>query len=164
MKRATADKNLKKVIQRIHDVSGIFETPMCSHEYLKIKRVWVFGSFAKGSDSPNDLDVLVELIEPNNPMIKQRGIERKSRRKLFRRSGSSSELELHGGFIGYKKKGSFGIPHVISSKNELCKYLRAGTKNTSIHFTNEEKELLSKLDVKILVYPRNDFTEQTTKR
>lgn len=48
MKRQTAEKNLKTVIQRLHEINGLLATPLHNWDALKIKRAWLFGSFAKG--------------------------------------------------------------------------------------------------------------------
>ena len=60
MKRATALKSLKKIVDRIHAVNGLLATPEASSEAFRIKRAWVFGSTVKGSESPGDLDILID--------------------------------------------------------------------------------------------------------
>jgi len=72
MKRATAIRNAQQIAERLRSVTGILMTPDGNRESVRIKKAWVFGSTAKGSDQPNDLDVLLECYaygehrHPNN--------------------------------------------------------------------------------------------------
>ena len=152
MKRATAIKNLNNIINKVRSVNGIYPTPLCNEEFLKIKRVWVFGSVAKGSDSPNDLDIFIEIL--NHSESKQP--TRKGRQKMYRSAGL--RRKLHGGYKMDKSTQNRSVPSSVSSKSELCKWLRAGAQKTSIHFVGED-EIFETLDCKYLVYPRNDFKE-----
>ena len=42
MKRQTAEKNLKTVIQRLHEINGLLATPLHNWDALKIKRAWLY--------------------------------------------------------------------------------------------------------------------------
>lgn len=152
MKRATAIKNLNNIIKKIRSVNGIYATPLCNEEFLKIKRVWVFGSVAKGSDLPNDLDIFVETLSFKD----SRQPIRKGRQKMYRTT--DSHRKLHGGYKMDKSTRNRSVPSSVSSKSELCKWLRAGAQKISIHFVGED-EIFETLDCKCLVYPRNDFEE-----
>lgn len=61
MKRTTAKKHLATIIERLKERKGVFHTPDCFHTKSVVNRAWVFGSYAKGSDNPNDLDILFEF-------------------------------------------------------------------------------------------------------
>ncbi|WP_227430766.1 nucleotidyltransferase domain-containing protein [Psychrobacter sp. I-STPA6b] len=149
MKRATALKNLNRIICKIHSINGIYATPLCNNEFVKIKKAWVFGSVAKGSEAPNDLDIFIEVA--SHKLSSNR--DRKGRRKIFRHA--KHQIRLHGGFKADKTTGH-SVPTILNSHNELCKWLRKGTKKTSIHFVGED-EVFETLDYKVLIYPRNDF-------
>ena len=60
MRREIALRYVDKIAQRLHSVNGVLATPLCNQEAVRFKRVWVFGSTAKGAESPNDLDLLIE--------------------------------------------------------------------------------------------------------
>ncbi|MBU2968760.1 hypothetical protein KO527_05280 [Pseudoalteromonas sp. C2R02] len=58
MKRSTATKHLNTIIERLKENNGMFYTPDCDRPMVVVFDAWVFGSYAKGSDQPNDLDIL----------------------------------------------------------------------------------------------------------
>ena len=149
MKRATALKNLSNIIKKVRDINGIYATPLCSREFVKVKRIWVFGSVAKGCDNPNDLDIFIELADPHQPV-------RRGRKSIFRKV--SNGLSLHGSFRINKATINRGTPYPLDSTQELCKWLGQGSKKTSIHVVGDDK-IFGKLDCKYLVYPRNDFAD-----
>lgn len=149
MKRNTALKNLSNLVKKVRGVNGIYVTPLCNSEFVKIKRIWVFGSVAKGAENPNDLDVFIEITSSDQP-------RRKGRKKIFRESNNG--LVLHGSFKVDKSTANRSPPYALDSNQELCKWLRQGAKNTSIHIVGHD-EIFCKLDCKHLVYPRNDFAD-----
>ncbi len=63
MKRELAIRRLQKVIDRINAVNGVFETPSARYPAARIVNVWLFGSLLKGSETPNDIDLLFEYEE-----------------------------------------------------------------------------------------------------
>lgn len=107
MNRILAVKNLYRVLQRVRNINGIFATPHENHEFVKIKSVWLFGSVAKGSEKPNDIDIFVELLDYKpDCSIRQNQVEshtRKYKLKRRRKLKNSNKVRLHGGFKVNKK-------------------------------------------------------------
>lgn len=141
MKRQTAEKNLKTVIQRLHEINGLLVTPLHNWDALKIKRAWLFGSFAKGVDEPNDLDIFFEVVAfrrdyrdyigPNNRL---RGCYKLD--KAYRRS--------------------YGMVRAIQSDETFVKWVRKDMKKVSVHIVGHDG-CFDSLDKKVLIYPRCDF-------
>lgn len=152
MKRKTAITNLNKIIEKLHSINGIYCAPLCDNEFVKVKRAWVFGSVAKGSENPNDLDIFIEIYW--TPRCEQP--RRKSQRKMFRNSGQ--RMKLHGGFKADKSTLRHSVPSAVNELSEFTKWLKRGTAKTSIHFVHSDN-VFSHLDCKYLIYPRNDFKE-----
>jgi predicted nucleotidyltransferase len=150
MKRNTALKSLFKVLQRIHNINGVLNTPMDDNVCCKIKKAWLFGSVLKGSDNPNDIDIFIEIAKPNTPPEK----ELKSRRKVYR-----SYQRLHGGFRPCRRsqKWRMGKMH---SKARSCEsfiiWVRKHIPKVSIHVVGHDAAFET-LDQKCLIYPRCDF-------
>lgn len=149
MKQQTALRNLENIVGKVRGVNGIYTTPLCDREFVKIKRMWVFGSVAKGSATPNDLDVFIEL---RNHFGQCDQPARKARRKMFR--DTSEGVVMHGGYK--KRKPVHGMTTPVSSTQEVLKWLKKGTRKTSIHIVGCDR-IFDRLDCKYLVYPRNDF-------
>lgn len=130
MKRETALKYSVEIARRVHSVNGVLATPLCSSTAVRISRVWVFGSTAKGSQAPNDLDVLIE--------IKECGQHRNWKQaKLDRR---------------YLR--SYGMKQAPSAIQAALQWLTKGMRLVSRHTTRSEASVL---DVKTLIYPRYDM-------
>ena len=157
VKRQTALKNLEKIIAKAHSINGIYMTYGESHECVKIKRMWVFGSVAKGSNEPNDLDIFIEVITPNNR-------RRKGCQKIYRTLSKPQFLEscqtdkkLHGMFIPRRsKKYTIGVPNMKISIESFTKWLTKGMQKVSIHYVGYDS-VFDTLDVKYLIYPKNTF-------
>lgn len=64
MKRKLALTRLNRMLERLRSINGICATPQYDQPFSKIRRAWVFGSVAKGSEEPNDIDVFVEFVTP----------------------------------------------------------------------------------------------------
>lgn len=131
MKRATALRYANEVARRVHSVNGLLATPHCSREAARISRIWVFGSTVKGSERPNDLDLLIEI----------NGVG------LFRGVKNGAKLDK----TCFR---SYGIRSGLDATDYALKWLTKGMKMVSRHTTNNEG---AKLDVKVLLYPRNDL-------
>lgn len=130
MKRGTALRYAREIARRLHEVNGLLATPVCSHEAVRINRVWVFGSTAKGSDAPNDLDVMIEL-------------RMAGRRRTWRQSRVDLEyLRRH------------GVRCAPQSRDYFLKWLTKGMRGVSRHCTDMD---CVELDVKTLIYPRYDL-------
>jgi predicted nucleotidyltransferase len=66
MKRETALRYVRQIHERLAGVGGIIPTPGCEHDAYKVNKVELFGSVAKGSLEPNDVDILIhgEVVPP----------------------------------------------------------------------------------------------------
>lgn len=63
MNRATAYKYCVALHEKLTAINGRFFTPLHSHEYVNFKSIYVVGSFVKGKEQPNDLDILIDYEE-----------------------------------------------------------------------------------------------------
>ena len=105
-------------------------TPSHDYQYVRISRVWVFGSVAKGSQNPNDLDIFIEL-------------------KVIGRFNNN-------GYIDKRLSHQHGYREIKKSTDYALKWLTKGMKNVSRHVVGHD-DVFNKLDCKILIYPRMDF-------
>lgn len=132
MKRSTAINYARVVARRVHAVNGLLGTPLCDSEAARIRRIWVFGSTVKGSENPNDLDLLIE-------------VDRAGRYRSARQARVDKRY-LH----------AHGMRFAPCSIEYTLKWLTRGMKMVSRHTTHNEG---AKLDVKVLIYPRWDMAE-----
>lgn len=137
MKLATALKNANRISDRLKSVGGIVSTPLCDFPGVKITRMWVFGSTVKGSQKPNDLDLLIEIKVIGNYRSWHESRAVRSRVRLDKRRARRT------GFRG-----------AIAAENEALKWLTKGTLNTSRHMYGVER---IEIDKKVMIYPRNDL-------
>jgi predicted nucleotidyltransferase len=131
MRRELALQYAIEVARRVHHINGLLATPLCNYEAVRIKRIWVFGSVAKGSETPNDLDLLIEA-------------EYCGRRRNWRQ-----------GKINKQYLRSYGYKDAIDARHEAMKWLTKGMRKVSRHLKDAEAV---PIDVKVLLYPRNDLT------
>lgn len=96
--------------------------------------MWLFGSVAKGKQNPNDIDIFIEVLRDYKRYTTE-NTDRFFDKDYYRR---------------------YGIRCLKDSDFYLKKWLRNGMKNVSIHVFGED-EVFATLDVKYLIYPRNDF-------
>lgn len=136
LKRSTALKNVAEIARRLNVINGNLSTPKHNHNYIRIKRAWVFGSVAKGSDAPNDIDIFIELY------------------RVGKRYGAHEKYSDR--FLDKDYCRRYGIQVVKSAEIYAIQWLRKGMKNVSVH-TVENDKVFEDLDLKILIYPRNDF-------
>ena len=127
MKIETALRYAKEIAKRVQDVNGLIPTPRGENEFMKVNGIWVFGSTVKGSQNPNDLDLLIDMDYHG---------ERQSWEK-----------------VGYDPQyyRSCGVRCARSSKEEAMKWLTKGMKKVSRHCAKSEK---APLDVKVMIYPK----------
>ena len=131
MKRATALRYAREIARRLHEVNGLLATPVCNYEAVRVRRVWVFGSTAKGAENPNDLDVMIEL----NCMV--------GRHRTWRQATID--------------KGSYrrsGVRVARNNRDEFLKWLTKGMRGVSRHCRDQD---IVVLDVQALIYPRYDL-------
>ena len=137
MKRTTALRYAHEVARRVHAVNGLLATPVCDNEAVRIKRMWVFGSTVKGSQTPNDLDLLIELV-------------RCGRRRTWRQSKADKRyLNDH------------GIRVAPDCRHAALVWLTRGMRMVSRHCTDVE---CVPIDVKVLIYPRMDLPVEALKK
>lgn len=123
--RTRAAAYAAEIAGRLHRFNGIIGTPNCSHEAIVVRRAWVFGSFAKGSDTPNDLDVLIDCAPAGRYQAWKPG------RKI-------------GGRL-------LGVPRMAEAENEFLKWLTQGMRQVSRHIYSHEA---TEFDLKLMIYPR----------
>ncbi len=130
MKLQTAIRYAETVAARVRRCGGIVATPLCNKEAVRISRIWVFGSTVKGSQEPNDLDLLIEM-EPAGRNFNWR------QTKLDKR---------------YHR--TYGTKRAPDCRERALIWLTQGMKKVSRHLYDEEEV---EIDVKVLIYPRNDL-------
>ena len=131
MKRATALRYAREIARRLHEVNGLLATPVCKHEAVRVRRVWVFGSTAKGAENPNDLDVMIEL----DCMV--------GRHRTWRQATIDKEAQRR-----------FGIRVARDNRDVFLKWLTKGMRGVSRHCRDTDGVVL---DVQTLIYPRYDL-------
>lgn len=132
MKRATALRNAQRIRDRLKGLGGLVGTPACEHEAVLIKRAWVFGSTVKGSDSPGDLDILIEYANVGE-----------------RRNARSGKVRLKDWICNLKTP--------VRSVDEAIIFLRAGMKKVSVHLYENDGDLGDVPQTRQMIYPRCDF-------
>ena len=161
MKRSTALKNVQKMIDRVRAINGILATPMHNNPFVKVKRMWLFGSVAKGAVEPNDIDIFVELIDEEqrytDELIWDKCYPRVYRERWphFRK-----HKRLSGAFKMDKQAPQWRNMHIPTpprSDFTFIKWLRKDIRKVSVHVVGHD-EIFDKLDTKIMLYPRNDFS------
>lgn len=136
MKLATALRYANEVSRRVRAVNGLLATPLCNHEAVRISRVWVFGSTIKGSQTPNDLDLMIEMREVGRRFnAQQTRVDR-------------AYLRAHG--LRFAPRAEF----------DALKWLTKGMRNVSRHTRDYEA---TEIDKMVMIYPRNDLAEQIEK-
>ena len=120
--------------------TGKIGTPGTSHEALRVKRAWVFGSTVKGSESPNDLDVLLEMHECGR-IFWSKG-SRKSKNRPFGAKTDKRFFRAHRMF------------RAVACRNEGLLWLKGSLKRLSLHDFALDGEIAIP---RILIYPRNDL-------
>lgn len=130
MKLKTALAHAHEIARRVHAVNGLLATPLCEHEAARIRRIWVFGSTVKGSQNPNDLDILIDV----QPVGRRYTAKQSTYDRAYRRR--------------------YGIRRAPSTENAALIWLTKGMKMVSRHTLASEA---ADFDVKVLIYPRNDL-------
>ena len=132
MKLQTSIRNALKIAERIKRCNGLIGTPYTSHEALRIKRAWLFGSTAKGKLNPGDTDILLECYVVGRFNLKNAKLEPKGRRSS-----------------GYRYK--------LNAIDEGRYYLRSGLKMVRFHDLEIDGNLGDIAQTKIMIYPRIDL-------
>lgn len=126
MKRATALRYCTEINKRLHEVNGNIPTPRGEFDLVHVSKVWVFGSTAKGSQTPRDLDLLIQLKE----------------------AGKRQTAEEVGFDPRYYR--SYGMKVPRAARTEALMWLTKGMRGVSRHdYENERIEI----HVKVEIYP-----------
>lgn len=127
MKRVVALRYAEMIHRRLTSVNGLLATPLCDFEAVRFRRVWVFGSTVKGSQEPNDLDVLIELYAVGRCRTWQQGAVDK-----------------------YEKRHS-GLMCAKSAEREAYKWLTKGMRKVSRHPLSIDEHIAYP---RVMIYPR----------
>lgn len=158
MKRKTAIKTALKLAERVKNCSGVIGTPECEYTAFRIKRMWLFGSTAKGCENPNDVDILIDggecgLIQFANwknkksmaGFVKDR--KRKSDRTFVKfRLGKTNK--------GYLR--SCGVCTAVSSRLTALRMIKGNSKMVRFHEYEVDGNLAHP---RIMLYPRNELNK-----
>ena len=159
MKRATAIKTALEIAERVKKCSGVIGTPECEFTAFRIKRMWLFGSTAKGCENPNDVDILIDGSECGLSQFanwksksSMRGYVRDRKKMVTKRF-----IKFRLGKIDKSYLKSTGVPHAISSRITALRMVRGNSKMVRFHEFDVDGSLAHP---RIMLYPRNDFKAQ----
>lgn len=147
MKRARAIRYAHTIAARIRARNGIWGTPECEHEFVRIKRVWIFGSTAKGSETPNDLDVLIEYQVTGRFQLTSH----------WRGTRKGQWVDRLNARAVPRSQRQWGIPEPLNSARQCFRAIRKGMPMVRIHQFEIDGDLAQP---RVLIYPRNDLAEQ----
>jgi len=159
LKRSTAIKTALEIADRVKKWNGIIGTPECEFTAFRIKRMWLFGSTAKGYENPNDVDILIDggecgLIQFANWKNKKSMAgfikDRKKRTDRY-----SVKFRLGKTDKGYLR--SCGVYTAVSSRITALRMIKGNSKMVRFHEFEVDGNLAYP---RIMLYPRNDFKTQ----
>ncbi len=133
MKLQTSIRNALKIAERIKRCNGLIGTPYTSHEALRIKRAWLFGSMAKGKLNPGDTDILLECYVVG-------------------------WFNLENAKLQPKSRNSMGHRYALCAMEEGRRYLRSGLKMVRFHDLHIDGNFGDIAKTKIMIYPKNNLT------
>ena len=84
--RATADKNLKELLERVHQVKSN------DNFVYYVKSISVFGSYLTNKQKINDIDLVIELAPKKTVQSEQEAIEKECREKAWESGRSFSSM------------------------------------------------------------------------
>lgn len=135
MKLKTALRYANEIAVQLKSTNGFIYTPLHDRPAIKIKRLWLFGSSAKGKLNPNDVDILAEVVEVGDRYDRTKRGTWVVDKDFYRR---------------------FGMSFAKSSISSAFKQLKNRRKMVNIHAT---EWVDVEIDIKILLYPRNDLID-----
>ncbi len=134
MRRETAMSHVRRIAQHLKRINGILATPNTQYPAAVIRRAWVFGSTAKGSPEPADVDILLDMRAVGERTLQKRGLPfDKNAWKCWR-------VKI--------------VPETIPAAVEA---LRENMRNVSFHLLAEDAAL--QLGPLQMIYPRLDFVD-----
>lgn len=142
MKNETAIRNANKLAKRIKLLTGIIMTPEGKHEYIRIRRAWIFGSTIKGKENPNDVDILVEY-------------HRRGRLKYTNKHRNEKRIQNCKTDKNYLRK--YGSTVGLDSYHIALKYLTRNMKMIRIHDFRFDHRYAKP---RIMIYPHNRLPRQ----
>jgi len=145
LKRKTALRYALTIHRRLKELSGLIGTPECSSSAYRVRRAWVFGSTAKGSENPRDLDVLVDDRECGRRQFC------KWKKPPSYENGRRWECKIN----RYELR-AHRIAQPLFSSCTAQAYLRRGLPMVRFHSENSEGHIAHP---RIMIYPRFDFEE-----
>lgn len=159
MKRSTAIKTALEIADRVKKWNGIIGTPECEFTAFRIKRMWLFGSTAKGYENPNDVDILIDggecgLIQFANWKNKKSMAGFITDRKK-RTDRSFVKFRLGKTDKGYLR--SCRVYTAVSSRITALRMIKGNSKMVRFHEYEVDGNLAYP---RIMLYPRNDFKTQ----
>lgn len=146
MKLYTSVKNAIKVADRIKSVNGLLGTPHCDYEAVRISAAWVFGSTVKGSQSPNDTDILIQL----KPVGRYQCTGAMGHRDHSKGQHCNAKREP-------KSTQYLGLIFQRCAEREALIFIRKHIQRVSLHFYQVDNQVGDINDTKIMIYPRNDL-------
>lgn len=124
--RKTAEKNLKKFLERVKQVND-------DNYYLyKVTKVLVFGSYLSNKEKINDLDIAVEMKSK---------IPDKNERMQIERNRVNEVYESGKIFSNFTEQ-------LFYPRKEVLKYLKSGSRSISLHTTDDE--IIERCEYRIL--------------
>lgn len=130
MKRTTALRIAAEVADRLRKANGCIGTPTAYRPYVRVSRLWLFGSTAKGKAEPNDVDLLLDACIVGE----------------YRPPG-------HGGArLDRERKRRYGITGAMDPFAQADRYLRGRAKMVRIHHVSIDGDLAAP---RVMLYPRN---------
>jgi predicted nucleotidyltransferase len=135
MKRTTAIQTIREITHKLFECNGLIETPGCSSAHYKIQELWLFGSTAKGSQTPNDIDLLYigDSVGP------------------YRRVGTDPSIELDKDYLR-----RYGIARTKPSNIAAFHLLIGKKKMVRMHSFEVEEDLAHP---RILLFPTCELDE-----
>lgn len=140
MKRATAKRMALTIAERLKSAAGVIGTPGSDHEALRVKRAWVFGSTAKGSEHPNDLDIIMEMHECGRRFWQKGAVQKRTR---------PGGARLDRAFFRTHR-----VRMPVSCQQDALRWIRGTMKMVRLHDYGIDGHLA---DGKIMIYPRNEL-------
>lgn len=143
MKRETALRYAETIAARLRSHGGLIGTPDADREALRIARAWLFGSTAKGNNSPRDVDILLDLWPCGRLQLVNRAPWRGTKQRVGAKIGSTA----------YAKRYRLPLNCKVSALHALV----AGMRMVRFHEFMIDGDLGDIPETRIMIYPRNDL-------
>jgi len=138
MRRTTADTLLAQVLERV----AVVNAPTSPYAY-QVASVWVFGSYLKGADRPNDLDIAVQLKARYDD-------QRQAQTKEERREGCPDHI------------ARVWLDRLSWPETEVQRFLKSGSPRISLHDDDDLAWVIASDQPVKLVYGEKMAVEDLT--